>query len=615
MSGILKVKLLFLQDLVFFTIVSFIFRHQLTCCDKMTIILKLQGLDVKASIQDIRKFFRSLHIPEGGVYIVGGSLGEAFIAFTTERDAQLAMRHTGNFLKGSKVSLHISNMEELEHKLKSQLKKNKKSSPNQLTSKKPQPSPGESSPPLNTLPHDHNPRNLLPSTAWPLDPLTRNLPQPLYPNTADLQTSPVQSLDSSTAFLLGVCTVLQGLQSSQRQNKEPLPGVDLLKAGGTVVSNGLNTPELTLSSRPGYVSLLGLPASATKGDICRFFEGLSVTEAIVNVKLGHDRGCLVKFASMQDAFFALHFNQKPLGSICVEVCAATEEMWMSALQKCENDDSRESVKSHNSCKETANLRHKHIHKSAQQRKRRVVNQFPSKAPKKSRPACDSAILSPTMECIVMVRNLSKDMTKTEIKVLFGCPNIAHKNVLHLLDKEGNRTDTAFLIFNCTEDYEYAMNLTGCHVGSAAIEVSSITKEKMRDMMAKTHSRNIINRQEVNRNKSSQERKLHKVVTSEAPPSTNPDVAAQTCLFVRNLPADVQKSHIKDFFCKYRLQEDKISVLHDSDGKGIGEAVVQFKSQKLAALAQRLHCQDFLGTQVLLTHINVKQMKDILARNG
>lgn len=594
----------------FFTIVSLICRHQLACCDKMTIILKLQGLDVKASTQDIRTFFKCLHIPDGGVYIVGGSLGEAFIAFTTERDAQLAMRHTGNFLKGSKVSLHISSMEEMEHKLKSQLKKNKKSSPNKLTSKKPQPSPDESSPPLNALPHNHNPGNLH-STAWLLDPHAESQPQPLYPNMANLQTSPVQSLDSSTAFLLGVCTVLQGLQSSQRQNKEPLPGVDLPTAGGTVVSEP-NTPELTLISRPGYVSLLGLPASATKEDICHFFKGLSVKEAIVNVKLGYGRGCLVKFASMQDACDALQFNQQSLGTICVEVRAATEKMWMSALQKCENADNRERVKPHdNSCKETANHRQKHT--SALQLKRRVVNQLPSKGPKKSRPDCDSAILSPTMEYIVIVRNLCKEMTKTEIKQLFGCPNLAHKNVLHLLDKEGNRTDTAFLIFNCTEDYDYAMNLTGCHVGSAAIEVSSITKEKMRDMMAKTHPRNIINRQ-MDRKKSSQKRKLHKVVTSEAPPSTKPDVAAQTCLFVRNLPADVQKNHIKDFFCKYKLQEDNISLLHDSDGKGIGEAVVQFKSQKLAALAQRLHCQDFLGAQVLLTCINVKQMKDIVARN-
>lgn len=594
----LQVSLLFLQFLVFFTIVSLIFRHHLDCYDKMTIILRLQGLDVKASTEDIRKFFECLHIPDGGVYIVGGSLREAFIAFTTERDAQLAMRYTGNFLKGSKVTLHISSMAELEHKLQSLLKKKNKSSPNQLTGKRPQAPPNERSPSLNAWPHDHK---------------AANLPQPLYPNTADLQTSPVQSLDSSTAFLLGVCTVLQGLQSSQTQN-EALPGVDFPKADCTVVCDELKTPELTLNSRPGYVRLFGLPASTTKEDICIFFRGLSVKEAIVNVKLGLGHGCLVKFASMQDACDALHFNQQSLGPICVEVRAATEKMWTSALQECENADNGERAKPHNCCEETSNHRRKTT--SALQLKRRAFNQLPSKEPKKPRTDCVSTTLTPTMEYIVMVRNLSKEMTKTEIKELFGCPKIAHKNVLHLLDKESNRTDTAFLIFNCTEDYDYAMNLTGCHVGPAAIEVSSITKEKMRDMMAKTHPRNIINRQEMDKKKKlNQKRKSCQVKTSEAPPSTKPDVAAQMCLFVRNLPADVRKSHIKNFFCKYKVKKDNINLLHDNDGKCIGEAVVKFKSQKLAALAQRLHGQNFLGAQVLLTRINVKQMNDILARNG
>lgn len=82
----------------------------------------------------------------------------------------------------------------------------------------------------------------------------------------------------------------------------------------------------------------------------------------------------------------------------------------------------------------------------------------------------------------MARNLPKNMTKTEIKELFACPDIAHNNIQILLDKKGNRTDTAFLIFNCIEDYEYAIDLSGCHVGSGTIQVSSVTEEKMRNMM-------------------------------------------------------------------------------------------------------------------------------------
>uniref|UniRef100_A0A3B4GRT5 RNA binding motif protein 12B n=1 Tax=Pundamilia nyererei TaxID=303518 RepID=A0A3B4GRT5_9CICH len=381
----------------------------------MTIILRLKGLDAKAGIEDIRAFFGSVRIPDGGVCIVGGRLQEAFIAFNTEREAQLAMRLTGNVLKGSKVTLHISKMEELEHRLETVLKEKKKQ---------------------------------------------------------------------------------------------------------------------TLNSQPGYVRLFGLPPSTTKDDICHFFRGLTVQEAIVNVRLGLNHGCLVKFATMQDASAALNFNQQSLGPFCVDVRGACEKIWNSALQE-----------------------------------------------------FDSESGTPAVEYIVMVSNLPKTMTKTEIKELFGCATIPHKNVLHLLDKEGNRTDTAFLLFNRTEDFDYAMNLTGCHVGSNTITVSPITKEAMREKMSKMHLKSL----------------KHRLKPKD--PRTKPNLKRKSGL--------VDKDQIKSLFSKYKIKKDNIALLRNSEGSGIGEAVIQFKSKKLAALAQRLHGKDFLGTKVLLTCITMRQMEDIL----
>lgn len=572
----------------------------------MTIILRLQGLDVRAGTEDIRKFFEYIHIPEGGVYIVGGSLREAFIAFTTERDAQLAMRQTGNFLKGSEVTLHISSMEEMEHKLKSLLKGRKPSS-TKLIVKRPKLSPKANLPPTSaTLPSST--ATPPPSTAWSLGASIENF-----------QTSNAHSLDPNAAFLLGVCTVLKSLQSShQGENNEVVPRIDFPQADGTVVvSNELRKPEQNEMSRPGYVRLFGLPASVTKEDICCFFRGLTVQEAIVNVMLGLNHGCLVKFANMQDANDALRFNQQSLGDICVEVRRATEKMWTSALIECENaSDVEESVKPKQSpLVENAN---KHRLISTLQIKKGSVNRLPMpfKSPKKPRIDRDSSTSwSTTMEYIVMVSKVPKKMTKTELKELFGCPNITHKNVLHLLDKVGNRTDTAFLIFNKVEDYDYAMNLNGCHVGPDAIEVSSITRQKMRYMMAKTHPRSLNHNPKIDaKTKLIGKRKSNPAEKPEGRPSTNLDPAAQTCLFVRNLPKNVHESHIKSLFHKYKLRNDNIILLHDRYGKGNGEAVVQFKSQKLAAMAHKLHSQDFMGAKVLLTLINVTQMEDILARD-
>ncbi|XP_008288145.1 RNA binding motif protein 12Ba [Stegastes partitus] len=544
----------------------------------MTVILRLEGLDVEAGAEHIRAFFKELHIPDGGVYIIGGRLREAFIAFGSERDAQLAMRRTGNLLKGSEVTLYVSSMAELERRLESLFRKKKKSS--QLTVQRPAAKPSTLSAPEDLT---VNPPS---SPVWPQDPDTANLPLLSTP-----QQPVAQNLDSGTAFLLGICTVLQGLQSS--------PQVELNNTADSPKAAVLdNSPEQTLDSRPGYVRLFGLPASTTKEDICRFFTGLTVQEAIVNVQLGVNHGCLVKFANMQDARDALDFNQQLLGHICVEVRGATEKMWNGALQECEL-----ALKGGERLKpEKKPQKENHKQKSSLPIKKRAVNQLPSEPPKKPKlTAASTPPSSPPGDHTIIVSKLPKDMNKTEIKILFGCPNLSNKKVLHLLDKKGNTTDTAFVTFDRTADYEYALNLSGCHVGTSAIEVSSISKQKMAEKLATTRA--------LTRLKTGWKPK-QKLGSAEK----RSKQAAQTCLFVRNLPAHVQASHINGLFRKYKLNKDSVVVLRDGDGNGLGEAVVQFESEAVATLAHRMHGKTFLGTKLLFTRISEKQMEEILTKH-
>lgn len=551
----------------------------------MSTILRLRGLDVKASTEDIRAFFKYIRIPDGGVYIVGGCLREAFIAFTTERDAQLAMCHSGKTLKGSKVTLSKSSMEELEKRLKLLLKKKKPSS-TKVSFTRPHISPASAlQPPKPTDPRLSHPRSC------------KN-PHPPHPITSNPQ--PAAAIDSSTAFLLGVCTVL-GLQSSNKEaSKAFAPSVD--KICNTTISNEMTKPEQTVCLKSGYVRLFGLPQSATKELICHFFKGLEVQEVIVNVKLGLSSGCLVKFASEKEACRALLFNHQLLNSNPIEVRGASEKMWTSALQECEDalsvGESHESKKS--PPKETITCKPK---LAALLMKRRCGDQLKHDSPKKQRPGSQSTASSLNREYRVLVKNLPKTITKTEIKELLGCPNIAHKNVLHLLDQEGNRTDTAFVLFTRIEDYEYAINLTGCHVGNNVIQVLTTTKLMMKDMMAKA----------LLRRAKCIKKKAHpngESTSAKGTPNVAPDPTALTCLYVRNMPTGVTESQIKSLLYKYGLNKSKVTILTDSRGKSMGEAVLQFNSERLAALAQRLHGQHFLGSQLLLTRINVKQMDSL-----
>lgn len=79
----------------------------------MSVIIRLQNLPLTASSIDIRNFFHGLSIPDGGVHIVGGPEGDAFIAFSTDEDARQAIRMSGSHLKDSRVSLLLSSRNEM----------------------------------------------------------------------------------------------------------------------------------------------------------------------------------------------------------------------------------------------------------------------------------------------------------------------------------------------------------------------------------------------------------------------------------------------------------------------------------------------------------------------
>lgn len=540
----------------------------------MGTILRLQGLDTKASTEDIRNFFEGIQIPDGGVVIVGGAFGEAFIAFNSEGDELLAMQRSGLFLKSSKVNLHISNMAELEHKLATLYKKMPSSTP--CTNKRPPSSSNEDTVPVKVRLVDPRIANRPPTTKHP------------HPGNAE----DAASLDSEPACLFGANTLLQCVPSSQTKMEAPeFPMAEQ------------SPPEPSPKPSPGYVRVFGLPTSTSKTDICQLFSGLKVQEVIVNVNLGVSYGCLVKFDSLQDSHDALSFNQCLRGSACVEIRAATEKMWLSALQECDAYNKAVTLKQ-SPLKDTVNYKQEVPVRSKRK-------ELPHKSLELKTKCQTTTALSKEVQYIVMVSNLPVHITKTEIKELFGCPNIAHRNVLHLLDNRGNRTDTAFVMFNTLGDYEYAVHLSGCHVGSNAIQVSSVTKEQMKSIMLKTKlkpegvSKRIRSRNNVEvKSNINEERRIHKL-----------DTTTRTCLYVRNMPASVRKSQIKAFFSENKLREADITLLCNCDGRRIGEAVVQFQSQKTAALALMHHGKDFLGTKVLLTQINVKQMEDILANNS
>ncbi|XP_028836343.1 RNA binding motif protein 12Ba [Denticeps clupeoides] len=478
----------------------------------MTIVLRLQGLNVDAGVEDIRRFFDGLTIPKGALHITGGDLGEAFILFSSEKDGQLAMRRSGGVLRGSKVTLHISSVAELKRQLAAHLQPQRAAEPAEQT-------------------------------------------------LAALQKCP------EGVMVLGVlAAVVQGLQASNQAapgaatgSRAASPVSPRGPRGGQTPVGGPVREGDPKAGGPGFLRLYGLPSTATKVDVSGFLEGLHVTEAIVNARLGDRRGCLVKVAGEAEVEEGLRFSGRSMGTVPVEVRRATAEQWVYAVKECERVlQNTPSVVPHDAASRSSGKR------SSKER---------SLSPKRRR------VPSGGTEHCVMVQNLKANVTKTDLKTIFSCPHLPNNRVLHLL-KNGMRTTTAFLNFDCAEDYVAAMNLSGTRVGNQVLDVSSITKEKMLKMT------------------------VHRGSDS-----------ALTCVYVRNLPADVTQAQVRDFFCQFPVEEGHVSLLRDKEGRGLGEAVVSFGSVVAAQRARKLHNQTFMGNKMLLTCISTRQLSIMLHQSG
>ncbi|VDP31202.1 unnamed protein product, partial [Echinostoma caproni] len=74
---------------------------------------------MSANASNIRRFFVGLAIPEGGVHIVGGNDGDAFIAFATDEDARKAMLLDRQTINGAPVRLFLSSKTEMQSVIES----------------------------------------------------------------------------------------------------------------------------------------------------------------------------------------------------------------------------------------------------------------------------------------------------------------------------------------------------------------------------------------------------------------------------------------------------------------------------------------------------------------
>lgn len=323
-----------------------------------------------------------------------------------------------------------------------------------------------------------------------------------------------------------------------------------------------------------HVFLKGMPFSVTEKEVRDFFCGLLIDEMIL---LKNENGTkngkgLVKFATKEDANEALKRDKGYIGSRYVDISPTTADDWNwvtgNGLMAVNTDDNVE-------------------------RERSPVRQQRNPHPMRSQsPFAPRPVAASDDEYCVLVDNLSYAADKEDIKRLFRNAKLEDDQILYLIGNDGRRTRSTFVLFKNLRDYCGALSPKKRQFSNRWIHTRPISREKMIALLESPSTAG-----GPSGNSELQDR----------PPSYDSE---KICLFLRNLPFDVRKVEIMDFFLGFNITEDKVVVLRDHDGAGVGKALVLFRSEAEAMSALSLNGQRFLGSEVILKCISRSQMRQL-----
>ncbi|CAJ1062126.1 RNA binding motif protein 12Bb [Xyrichtys novacula] len=327
-----------------------------------------------------------------------------------------------------------------------------------------------------------------------------------------------------------------------------------------------------------YLFLKGMPFSVTEEDILSFFSGLAVDDIIL-FKTGYGakngKG-IAKFATTKDAYEGLKRDRQYIRARYVEVSPSTAEDWRKAGGSVSFDGNT----GDNFLRDRSPIR---------------SQRNPQHHARSQSPVAQRSVSSSDEEYCVLLENMSYTVEKEDIKKLFRNANLEDGQILHLMGSDGKRTRSSFVLFRSLRDYCDALSNEKRLFQNRWVYTRPISREKMITLLE---------------SQGMSDRPADKSARFlERPPAHPSDAhnAEKLCLLVRNLPLDVRKVEIMDFFLGFDITEDRVFVMSDHNGDGVGQALVLFRSETEAMSALSLNGQRFLGSEVILKCISRSQM--------
>ncbi|XP_051788568.1 RNA-binding protein 12 [Erpetoichthys calabaricus] len=634
----------------------------------MAVVIRLQGLPIVAGTMDIRHFFSGLTIPDGGVHIVGGEHGEAFIVFATDEDARLGMMRTGGTIKGSKVSLLLSSKTEMQNMIEQSRRRfetgnldapsansgrqatplstgsgvrsslsttvqsfnspttsivtTASSAHESMSNSKSQPSFSAAS--IGSMPNFSNnfnsPARTLGSTVTsalpPLNSVPPMPPLPTIPSLPPMPSIPPMPVPPPVTALPPVPPVAPippGPPVPPITHMPPLSGLPPFNPGVPPpvgpVPTGLSTsappvpitnpshmflgplnpvvsinpqshikPPLS-SSDELFVSLQGIPFSFTEIDVRDFFHGLQVENVrLLRDHLGRNTGrALIKFFSPQDAYEAMKRHTGTIGQRFVEVSPATERQWIASSTGVVLSPSQGLPKQ----QITGQLESDHI---------------PRMRSRSDSPPCQDRARSRSphqQDFCVYLKGLPYEAENKQVFEFFKKLDIVEDSIYIAYGPNGRATGEGFVEFRNEADYKTALSRHMHYMGNRFIQVHPISKKAMYEKIDSIRKR------------------MQSTQPGDQLPETGLEKSlAKICAHISNIPYNIDKNEVHQFLEGIQFLEESLKVLVDSNGRGLGQAVVQFRSEEDALKAERLHRKKLNGRDAFVHLVTYSQMKEI-----
>lgn len=329
-----------------------------------------------------------------------------------------------------------------------------------------------------------------------------------------------------------------------------------------------------------FLFLKGLPFSVTEKEICDFFGGLVVDEVVlVKNRQGLNNGTgFVKFATREDAMEGLKRDREYIGARYIEISTTTLNDWHRV---------------------TGRMPTAVIGGSFQRGRSPIPDQRDPQHRARSRsPVAQRHIAPSEGEYCVLLENLSFAVEKEHIKRLFHNAKLGDDQILHLIDSDGKQKRSALVLFKSLRDYCEALAHEKRQFFNRLVHTRPVSRENMIALL-KPQGTTV-------RPSGNSERFRE----GPASYSSEPYDSEKICVFVRNLPFDVRKVEIIDFFLGFNITEDNVCVLQDREGAGVGQAMVVFGSETEALRALILDGRRFLGSKVILKCITRSEMQEL-----